>query len=75
MRGAKVFFYHVKLVSVSKASGTNLLSECIFSNLFMLQAKFFAHNKMLSDVFIWRAKGNVIKHTKRREVVGIYNLE
>jgi hypothetical protein len=29
-------------VSVSKQSGTNLLLECIFSNLFGMQAKFFA---------------------------------
>jgi hypothetical protein len=28
-------------VSVSKTSGTNLLLECIFSNLFGLQAGFF----------------------------------
>ena len=37
-------YSHVKLVSVSKQMRTNLLLECIFSNLFTLQASFFAHH-------------------------------
>jgi hypothetical protein len=61
VRGAKVIYSHVKLVSVSKTSGTNLPLVCIFSNLFALQAKFFADYERFNDLFVWRPKGSVIK--------------
>jgi hypothetical protein len=43
-------------VSVFKQSGTNLLSECIFSNLFALQGCFFARDTAVIHLFYLGAK-------------------
>ena len=62
-------YSHVKLVS--DTSGTNLLLECIFSNLFALQAGFFGS----------RSSGNIVEELVAKVVTetirsgGKINLE